>query len=53
MILKINYHLNESFTSKTCSKCGTMNNDLGSQKIYKCSECKVIMDRDINGARNI
>lgn len=47
------YIVNEAYTSKTCSQCGTMNNDLGNQKIFSCIECNVVMDRDINGARNI
>ena len=42
----------ESYTSKTCTQCGELNN-VGSKKIYNCSKCKVEIDRDINGARNI
>lgn len=45
--------VNESYTSKTCTKCGLINSLLGSNKIFKCSACKLILDRDINGARNI
>lgn len=49
------YIVNESYTSKTCGVCGTINNDLGGSKIFKCvnPECKVKIDRDYNGARNI
>lgn len=43
---------NEAFTSKTCSNCGHQNNIKG-QKILTCGECKVRVNRDINGARNI
>lgn len=43
----------ESYTSKTCSDCGWLNNKLGSNKTYECEKCKMIMDRDINGAKNI
>ena len=46
------HHVNEAYTSKTCSCCGKINN-CGSSKIYKCESCSLIMDRDVNGARNI
>jgi len=42
----------ESYTSKTCTKCGKIN-EVGSKKIYKCDSCKCHIDRDLNGARNI
>jgi len=42
----------EEFTSKTCTRCGQIN-EVGSSEIYKCLSCKLILDRDINGARNI
>jgi putative transposase len=45
--------VNESYTSKTCGKCGEINNKLGSQSIFKCKTCKIEIDRDINAARNI
>lgn len=45
--------INEFMTSKMCSKCGNINEELGSNKIYKCKKCKIKLDRDINGARNI
>ena len=44
--------VDESWTSKMCSKCGSFN-DVKSSKIYKCKECKIVIDRDANGARNI
>lgn len=43
----------ESYTSKTCSSCGWLNNKLGSNKTYECKKCNIIIDRDINGAKNI
>lgn len=43
----------EEYTSKTCGNCGTINNKLGSSKTFKCNKCNVVIDRDINGARNI
>lgn len=42
----------ESYTSKTCTKCGMLNN-VGSKKVYKCENCECHIDRDLNGARNI
>jgi putative transposase len=43
----------EEYTSKTCGRCGTMNTKLGGSKCFKCPNCKMVMDRDCNGARNI
>jgi len=43
----------EAYTSKTCGKCGTLHNKLGGNKVFACPHCKVTLDRDINGARNI
>jgi putative transposase len=47
--------VNESFTSKTCSCCGTLNKNLGKQKHFTCqnTECLLEIDRDINASRNI
>uniref|UniRef100_A0A146M4Q7 Putative transposase R104 n=1 Tax=Lygus hesperus TaxID=30085 RepID=A0A146M4Q7_LYGHE len=43
----------ESFTSKTCSECGNLNERLGPSKIFKCPMCKQESDRDFNASRNI
>jgi putative transposase len=43
----------EHYTSKTCGQCGTIREDLGSAKVFKCRECGLLIDRDHNGARNI
>ena len=45
--------IDESYTSKVCSNCGNYKKDLGSAKVYKCKRCKVELDRDINGSKNI
>lgn len=45
--------VNESYTSKTCTKCGNIDRKLGSSKLYNCKKCSLEIDRDINGARNI
>ena len=42
----------EEYTSKTCTSCGSLN-DVGDSEIYKCGKCKLDIDRDVNGARNI
>ena len=43
----------EDYTSKTCSKCGNIKKDLGSNKIYSCVSCFSVFDRDFNAAKNI
>jgi IS605 OrfB family transposase len=43
----------EEYTTKTCGVCGTVKENVGSAKIYKCSKCNYILERDIHGARNI
>ena len=43
----------EEYTSKTCGCCGNIKYDLGANKVYNCIKCKTVMDRDVNGARNI
>lgn len=44
--------INESYTSKTCTCCGILN-DVGSSETYKCGCQETSWDRDVNGARNI
>lgn len=43
--------VNEAYTSKTCSFCGTMQN-IGSKGVFKC-KCGIEVNRDYNGARGI
>jgi len=45
----------EEYTSKTCGRCGVLNNQLGDSKRFQCvvPECGYTIDRDFNGARNI
>lgn len=52
----VNYEMiKENYTSKMCSNCGEIKEDLGSKKIFECNnnKCKKKIDRDVNGARNI
>jgi putative transposase len=53
-LTKTSYSLvDEMYTSKICSNCGNYNKDLKAEKIYKCVNCDLSIDRDINGCRNI
>ena len=45
--------LSESFTSKTCTQYGILNEKLKGSKIFECNNCDLSLDRDVNGARNI
>ena len=41
-------------SSKTCSSCGSIKKDLKlSDRVYVCSKCGLILDRDLNAAINI
>ena len=42
----------EYLTSKLCSRCGSYN-DVKRSKRYECSQCNLIIDRDVNASRNI
>ena len=45
--------VSEYMTSKTCHKCKNIKQDLGSNKTYKCVNCKIKIDRDVNASINI
>ena len=49
---KILLEVDESYTSKTCTNCGVIN-DVKDSERYSCKSCKIEIDRDLNGARNI
>jgi putative transposase len=41
-------------SSKICSGCGTVKAKLPlSERVYRCSTCGLVMDRDVNAARNL
>jgi len=49
--------VNERNTTRTCSNCGSFTGPTGLDKLFvrqwKCRECGVTHDRDVNAARNI
>jgi putative transposase len=41
-------------SSKTCSGCGAVKAKLGlSERTYRCEHCGLVLDRDLNAARNL
>jgi len=42
--------VNERFTTKMCCKCGWVNEKIEKKEIYKCDNCGMQEDRDINSA---
>jgi putative transposase len=41
-------------TSKTCSSCGTVKPKLSlGERVYHCQACGLVLDRDVNAARNV
>lgn len=43
----------EEYTSKTCTRCGAIKENLNGNRIFNCDSCGLRCDRDVNGARNI
>ena len=43
----------EAYTTKTCTRCGEINNNVGCNIIFICNKCGLRIGRDFNGARNI
>lgn len=44
--------VNPAFTSQDCSRCGARTNP-GSSETYTCAACGLVLDRDVNAAKNI
>jgi putative transposase len=41
-------------SSKTCSACGAVKAKLSlSERTYRCEHCGLVLDRDVNAARNL
>lgn len=46
--------VNESYTSQTCSSCGTIDRKNRIYRgLYKCNKCGTVLNSDVNGALNI
>ena len=45
--------IDESYTSKTCSKCNSLNTTRNNQSNFKCKDCGYQVNADFNGAKNI
>ncbi len=45
--------VNPAYTSQDCSQCHARQVMPLAQRIYRCSECGLILGRDVNAARNI
>lgn len=45
--------VDERYTSKVCSNCGWLHKNLNGNKKFKCGECGIQVDRDVNGCRGI
>lgn len=45
--------INPSYTSQDCSECGWRNKELGTETEWRCKNCGVSHDRDVNAAKNI
>jgi putative transposase len=41
-------------SSKTCSSCGVVKSELAlSERVYSCTSCGLVLDRDLNAAKNL
>lgn len=45
--------IGEEYSTQTCGSCLCLHKKIGGQKQFKCPQCQIILDRDLNGARNI
>jgi len=41
------------YTSQTCSGCGMLVSKTLSERVHRCPSCGLVLDRDLNAARNI
>jgi IS605 OrfB family transposase len=47
------YFVPEPYTTKSCSKCGTLNHSVGSSEVFQCPCCGLKTGRDFNASKNI
>jgi len=40
-------------SSKTCSKCSSIKDIKLSERVYNCTSCNLVIDRDLNASLNI
>ena len=45
--------VSEYYTTKTCSCCGVINENVGSKEVFQCSHCNLKTGRDMNASRNM
>ena len=45
--------VNPAYTSQTCSACGHIQDMPLSVRVYECSACSLLLDRDHNASRTI
>jgi putative transposase len=45
--------VNPAYTSQMCSGCGTIVKKDLSERIHNCPKCGLVIDRDLNAAKNI
>lgn len=45
--------INPAYTSKTCSRCGSLNTSRPKQETFICIDCNFQLNADLNGSRNI
>ena len=45
--------VDERYTSKTCSRCENVKQNLGGSRVYQCNNCNLLINRDVNAAINI
>lgn len=45
--------IKERDTSRTCGNCKRIKYDLGKAEVFRCNYCHFVINRDVNGARNI
>ena len=43
----------EEYTTKACTNCLQLHHKIGGNKLFKCPQCFIVVDRDVSGSRNI